>query len=274
MGDSEGRSGRGPRPGGSRRRARARLAAASISAALAGLAVGCEARPILLWHSVGERVDPPRFVTREAFAAQLELVLAEGFTPVDAPTLDAIEDGRVPGPPRPIVLTFDDGYENFYLHAYPELRARGLAATMFLISDRVADTAEGRFVDARARYLVWPEVREMAAAGIDFQSHSVTHRNLKHLSDEELTRELVDSRAALERGLGRPVTVLAYPFGGNSPHTQDVVAAAGYVSAHSVLAGLGGQYARLRTSIGGWTTTDGLRAALRGSWFAEASELR
>lgn len=243
-------------------------------AALAALAVGCEARPILLWHSVGERVDHPRWVSREAFAAQLDLVLDEGFTPVDAPTLDAIEDGRVPGPPQPIVLTFDDGYENFYLHAFPELRARGLPATMFLISDRVADAAEARFADDRARYLVWPEIREMAEAGVDFQSHSATHRNLKHLPDDELRRELVDSRAALERGLGRPVTVLAYPFGGNSPHTQDVVAAAGYASAHSVLAGLGGRFGRLRTSVGGWTTTEGLRAALRGSWFAEASELR
>lgn len=236
--------------------------------------VGCEARPILLWHNVGEPVDPPRWVTRESFEAQLDLILGEGFTPMTATELDAIELDGQPGPPHPIVLTFDDGYANFYRHAYPALRARGLPATMFLIAARVGEDEASRVRDERGDFLIWPEVRAMQADGIDFQSHSVSHRNLKHLSDDEVRAELQESRRQLEAGLGRPVTVLAYPFGGNSPHTQALVEDAGYRSAHSVMAGMGGDFARLRTSVGQRTSLDDLRAALRGSWFGETSDLR
>ena len=203
-----------------------------------------------------------------------EGILAEGFTPIAATELDAIELDGQPGPPRPIVLTFDAGYANFYRHAYPALRARGLPATMFLIAARVGEDEASRVRDERGDFLTWPEVRAMQADGIDFQSHSVSHRNLKHLSDDEVRAELQESRRQLEAGLGRPVTVLAYPFGGNSPHTQALVEDAGYRSAHSVMAGMGGDFARLRTSLGQRTSLDDLRAALRGSWFGETSDLR
>lgn len=236
--------------------------------------LGCESRPILLYHSVGEAVDAPRWVRDEAFAAQLDWLVEEGYTPITASELDRIELDGAPGPARPILLTFDDGYQNFYEHAFPALAARGLRATMFLISGRVGADPGTRFRDERAAYLVQSEVREMEAAGIEFQSHSVSHRNLKTLSDPEALAELTASREALLGFLHHPVTVFAYPFGGNEPHTHELVRAAGYRSAHSVSAGLDGAYARLRGSVHLETSVADFARLVGGTWWGEASGAR
>lgn len=234
----------------------------------------CEARPILLYHSVGEPVDPPRWVRSDAFGEQLDWLVAEGYTPITASELDRIELDGAPGPARPIVLTFDDGYQNFYQHAFPALAARGLRATVFLISSRVGADAERRYRDERAAYVVRSEVREMEAQGIEFQSHSVSHRNLKTLSDAEALSELTASREELQRFVHRPITVFAYPFGGNEPHTHELVQAAGYRSAHSVSAGLDGAYARLRGSVHLDTSVADLARLVGGTWWGEASGAR
>lgn len=242
--------------------------------ALALASAGCESVPILLWHNVGEPVDPPRWVTDANFGAQLDWILLEGYTPITARELDRIEQGEAPRPVRPIVLTFDDGYENFYTHTFPALDSRGMRATLFLISSRVGEDSAHRFQDERSSYVIWPEVKQMQAAGVDVESHSVTHRNMKELNDQEARAELVDSRRDLEAHLGEPVTVFAYPGGGNAPHTHDLVAAAGYRSAHSVLAGLDGQYARLRASVHQDTSLSDLRRMVGGTWWGESAGVR
>lgn len=244
-----------------------------LGAALLSLA-GCEGRPILLYHSVGEPVDPPRWVKSDAFAQQLDWLVSEGYTPITAAELDRIELDGAPAPARPILLTFDDGYQNFYEHAFPALAARGLRATVFLISGRVGADPAHRYRDERAAYVVQSEVREMEAAGIEFQSHSVSHRNLKTLSDAEALSELTASKEELLRFLHHPVTVFAYPFGGNEPHTHELVRAAGYRSAHSVSAGLDGPYARLRGSVHLETSAQDLARLVGGTWWGEASGAR
>jgi len=240
---------------------------------LATLALACAACepaiPILLWHHVGAPIDPPRFVAQDVFEQQIDRLLAEGYTPITASELDAIEAGNRASPPRPVALTFDDGYVDFQEHAWPVLEARGMSATLFVIAARTATAT--RFIDAQGPYLLWPELRAMRSEGLEIQSHTVTHRNLKALEEEDVLRELRDSRAQIEAGTGARVTVVAYPFGGNSPHTQALTAEAGYTSAHSVIAGLDERFARLRISVHASTTPDDIARALEGSWWASSS---
>src|SRR5687767_15016886 len=93
--------------------------------------LGCESTPILLYHGIGEPYPEDKWVTVEAFRAQMELLAGEGYTAITASELDAIERGDAPSPSKPIVLTFDDGFLNFERNAVPVLRELGFRATLF-----------------------------------------------------------------------------------------------------------------------------------------------
>jgi len=110
------------------------------------------------------------------------------------------------------VLTFDDGFEDFHSVVAPQLSERKLPATVFIITDR----AFGRFVPKGEAFLNWNQIRELAAVGIEIGSHSCSHLPLSEMSREEVTRELSESRALLERNLGYAPSSLSYPFGQTS----------------------------------------------------------
>jgi peptidoglycan/xylan/chitin deacetylase (PgdA/CDA1 family) len=243
------------------------------SATLLLLVCACESTPVLLYHSVGDDFDAPRFVSVELFREQLQFLRDEGYTPITAAELDAIELDGKPRPSRPIVITFDDGYENFYQHAFPVLREFGFKATMFLVADKIGDDEASRFSD-RSSYLIWPEIERMRDWGIDFQSHSVTHARLKNVPDEQAAPEIIDSKRILEERLGKPVTIFAYPFGSNDLAARNLVEEAGYRTAYSVAAGLNGRFQRLRISIHSTHDVDAFAEAIGGSWWAKSNGVR
>jgi peptidoglycan/xylan/chitin deacetylase (PgdA/CDA1 family) len=237
---------------------------------LAVLCAGCESTPILLYHSVGEPFDSPRYVTDARFREQMEYLLGEGYTILTAKDLDAIELDGKPRPHHAIVLTFDDGYENFYFAAFPILRELGIRATMFIITARTGDDEATRVVQP-TRSLIWPEISEIEAAGIDIESHSVTHPHLKGMAQKDVVHEVVDSKATLEAKLGHEVTVFAYPNGSEDGRARNAVKQAGYRSGLSVSAGLDGTFDRQRISV---HVGDDLRAFAKkigGTWWGEAS---
>ncbi len=131
-----------------------------------------------------------------------------GYHTLSLPELRAaLESGNIP--PRAVVITFDDGYRDFYTDAFPSLRRYGFTATVFLATSRIQDAPvrmEG--VD----YMTWQEVRELHAAGIDFGSHTVSHPDLRSLGPEEIDYEVGCSKATIEDHLGASVNSFAYPF--------------------------------------------------------------
>ncbi len=237
-------------------------------------ASACESTPILLYHSVGEPIDPPRWVAKEALRAQLVGLLDEGFEPITASELDAIEDGVIPGPRQPLLVTFDDGYRNFYDQAFPVLRELGVRSTLFLISSRVEESAEQRSDAPAPQYVTWQEVEEMRGQGVEMQSHTRTHRRLRALSDDEIRAELWDSKRELEARLGAEVSVIAYPFGSASSRVERIAEEVGYQSGHGVEAGLGGRMARQRVSVHGEHETEDVSRSLDASWWGRASGVR
>jgi hypothetical protein len=129
------------------------------------------------------------------------------------------------------VLTFDDGFKTDYEVAWPILKQYGFPATLFVYTDWV-----GKAVGADT----WPMLKEMLAGGlIDVQSHTVTHANLvatarRHDNGARLTKELQQSKRVLAEQLGRPCTIIAYPYGATNDAVRQATQEAGYTAGLSV----------------------------------------
>jgi peptidoglycan/xylan/chitin deacetylase (PgdA/CDA1 family) len=170
--------------------------------------------PILNYHSVSDnlfgRVHPYYQINTSVsvFARQLKLLRNEGYRTIGLPDLlSGFETAQDLS--KRIVLTFDDGYRDFYTEAFPLLKQCGFSATVFLATDRIQDTSvrlEG------ADYLTWSEVRELYAEGVTFGSHSVTHADLRSLGPDQIDYEIGYSKETIQQKIGAPVDSFSYPF--------------------------------------------------------------
>ena len=111
--------------------------------------------------------------------------------------------------PRPAALTFDDGFRDFYTHAFPILQQHGFSATMYLPTAFIG--SERRSFKSR-ECLTWAETRELHRAGIEFGSHTVHHPELVDLSWSGIRSEITDSKVQIENQLAAPVKNFAYPY--------------------------------------------------------------
>jgi peptidoglycan/xylan/chitin deacetylase (PgdA/CDA1 family) len=171
--------------------------------------------PILTYHSLDESGSVtsvrPRF-----FREHMYSLAKRGFVGISLSDLLDGWDSSGKLPARPVVLTFDDGFANLLEYAAPLLSELGFRATIFAISGRCGQTND--WPDQapgipRLPLLSWSELAQMAAAGFEVGAHSVTHRPLTEISAAEAEREIVESKATIEKQLGRPVRTFAYPFG-------------------------------------------------------------
>ncbi|MGY0487483.1 polysaccharide deacetylase family protein [Streptomyces sp. WG-D5] len=196
---------------------------------------GDGAVPILMYHAVSP--DPNRAtrqlaVTPGQFAEQMALLADHGRTPLTTAELAARwRDGRAL-PDRPVLITFDDGYEGVHTHALTALAKHGFAATLFVSTGWLRgayDTGGG--LDAM---LDWHQVRALAAQGVEIGGHSHTHPQLDQLDDEELEFELVRCREIVCGELGRMPRSFAYPYGHSDRRVRQAVRAAGYAQSLAV----------------------------------------
>jgi peptidoglycan/xylan/chitin deacetylase (PgdA/CDA1 family) len=119
-------------------------------------------------------------------------------------------------PVKTVVLTFDDGFRNFYTEAFPVLSEFNFRATVFLVTDFCGghnDWSGNPKELPRSELLDWKEIRELDETGIEFGSHTKTHPDLTRLSTNDMTTEMLDSKAKISYALGRDVSTFAYPYG-------------------------------------------------------------
>lgn len=191
--------------------------------------------PVLMYHAVGSAQNAATralSVTPAAFAEQMDLVAAHGATPLTTAQLARVWREGGPLPARPVLITFDDGYEGVHRYALPVLAAHGYPATVFVTSGWLRGAHDcGRAPD---RMLDWEQVRELAAAGLEIGGHSHSHPPLDRLTDAALEAELRRGTELLAGELGlRPVS-FAYPFGHSDRRVRGRVRAAGYAQALAV----------------------------------------
>jgi peptidoglycan/xylan/chitin deacetylase (PgdA/CDA1 family) len=173
------------------------------------------------------------------FRKQLEMLDRWGFTPITFEDYRLFRCGELSLPRKPVILTFDDGYLDTYTLAYPLMQEFGVKAVVFVLADQKVKI---NFWD---RHLKLPEaalmkrhqVVEMHEAGFEIGSHSLTHANLTHLSEDQTWEQISRSRILLEILLNAPVTTFSYPYGATNPIVKKMATCAGYTIACSVATG-------------------------------------
>jgi peptidoglycan/xylan/chitin deacetylase (PgdA/CDA1 family) len=191
--------------------------------------------PILMYHYVeyvkdkGDTIRESLSLTPYTFEQQVKTLADDGYTLMtNAEVADALS-GKIPLPPKPIVLTFDDGYRDFYTDVYPILKKYHAKATAYIISGFLGYP---NTMDAR-------QVREIAGGGlVEIGAHTVNHAWLKGLPAPSLVYEVNQSKKTLEELTGKPVVSFAYPYGAFDVPAIQAVAAAGFTSALSTVPGI------------------------------------
>ncbi|MGW7301136.1 polysaccharide deacetylase family protein [Streptomyces sp. NPDC054829] len=225
--------------------------------------------PILMYHAVSaEPNDATRTlsVSPEAFEEQMAVVADLGLTPVGTAELaDRWRRGR-PLPARPVLVTFDDGYEGVHRHALPVLAKHGFPATVFVSTGWLRGPYDtGGALDTM---LDFDQVRELAAAGVEIGGHSHTHPQLDQLPEEELRRELILCKEIVSDQLGTVPASFAYPYGYSDRRVRRAVRETGYAQALAVGNGLArrrqGPYALRRVTVRRTTGAEEFRRLVEG----------
>lgn len=199
--------------------------------------------PVFVYHSVS--ADPPAWIAPftvhpRAFTEQLDILAENGRVVVPLRQLVAAMSGGPPLPPASAVLTFDDGFADFYTMVAPLLIERGLPATLYVTTGALGragapDRQEGRgSLFPPAVMLTWSQVAELDALGVEIGGHSRTHPQLDTLPRRLAREEIEGCRSRLEDALGHPVRSFAYPHGYSSPSVRHLVREAGWTSATAV----------------------------------------
>jgi peptidoglycan/xylan/chitin deacetylase (PgdA/CDA1 family) len=171
--------------------------------------------PILMYHSIcasaEERKHPyyRTVTTPDVFALHMKLLQGSGYSGMSL--TDAVEcletDRNITK--RPVAITFDDGYQDFYSDAFPILSNYGFGATVYLPTAYIGEVPRA-FKGIEC--LTWNQVRELRTAGIEFGSHTATHPQLKSLEWTNVECEVRTSKDRIEQELGCAVKSFAYPY--------------------------------------------------------------
>jgi peptidoglycan/xylan/chitin deacetylase (PgdA/CDA1 family) len=183
--------------------------------------------PVLLYHRIGSEPDDLTVGTKR-FEEDLEYLSREGYSPL---TLSQIKQ-HLSGPSstlpdKPVVITFDDGYLDNYVNAFPLLEKYSMKASFYIISGMIG----------QPNRMTASQIREMSALGMGFGSHTVSHRQLAELSPQEARTELTASKNTLEQILSKAVDFIAYPCGSYTPETLKLARETGYTGGFSVRPG-------------------------------------
>lgn len=201
---------------------------------------------VLCYHNIEDKSGMKALtITTAEFERQLTAVKENGYTVIGMQDFLAWRRGEKSIPQKSCLITIDDGWVSGYTNAWPVLRKLGYPFTMFIYV---------HYVGTGGKSLSWEQLAEMRDGGVDIQSHTYSHSNLrapgvgvdaktrayvmndvKTLGKEGwLRKEIFDSRKVLEEKLGIKVNALAYPFGVHSPEARALVKEAGYEAGFTV----------------------------------------
>jgi peptidoglycan/xylan/chitin deacetylase (PgdA/CDA1 family) len=185
-----------------------------------------------MYHRVLER-EPEHsahgiWVTARQFESQLRSLRRRGFVTITFRDYDRFLRGGGQFPRKPIILTFDDGYEDNYTIAFPLLQKSGSRAVIFAVTDSNRRTNFWDHQEPCAALLSPVQLKELQRVGNEIGSHTVTHPNLPSIPPGDALNELISSKMALEEMLGTDILSVAYPYGAVNPGVKDLAEKAGY----------------------------------------------
>jgi peptidoglycan/xylan/chitin deacetylase (PgdA/CDA1 family) len=181
--------------------------------------------PILVYHhirqsvSFGSRAERRLTVTPEIFGQQMKYLQENGYHVITfAALVDVLKNiSELPG--KPVVISFDDGWEDQFVYALPKLEEYHFNATFFVVTNFVGSSG----------FVSWPQLRKMLAAGMEIGSHTRSHPRLDKITNAgTLWDQIYASKQILESQLGARVDEFAYPFGSYNAASASIVRLAGY----------------------------------------------
>ncbi|GAG57913.1 unnamed protein product [marine sediment metagenome] len=182
--------------------------------------------PILTYHNFTKDESSSYRINIEEFEKQMDYLATHNYSVISlSELLKGLRDSQLP--PKPIVITIDDGFKSTFTLAYPVLKKYNFPATLFLYTN---------FIEKNSGSLTWKEIREMTKNNIEIGSHTLSHCNLlKYKKNENyetylarIRREIFLSKEILESKIGGKVKFFAYPYGVYSPVIKNLVIQAGY----------------------------------------------
>lgn len=183
--------------------------------------------PILMYHSINPQAIAGRMLTvsPETFERQMRFLKTRRYKVLPLGELAGLIKDKKKIPAGTLAITLDDGYKDNYIYAFPVLKKYNLPAAVFIIVNEVARPQNDR--------LSWEEIKEMQSSGlITFGSHTLGPEPLINIkSEDELKRQIRESKKILEEKLGRPVNLFSYPEGRFNEKIKKLVIDAGYKAA-------------------------------------------
>ena len=182
--------------------------------------------PILTYHNFTQEEGSDYKINIVEFEKQMDYLAAHNYSVISlSELLEGLKNGQLP--PKPVVITIDDGYKATFTLAYPVLKKYNFPATLFLYTD---------FIEKNNYSLTWEEIREMTKNNIEIGSHTLSHCNLLRYKENEsydryisrIKKEIFLSKEILESKIGSKIKFFAYPYGVYSPIVKNLVIQADY----------------------------------------------
>ena len=209
---------------------------------------------ILFYHSI-DNSGSDISTSVETFERQMAYLKKEEYHTISlSDYINTIYPKNVPSS-KLVIITFDDGFEGTYLHAFPVLKKYGFIATIFLTTDYIDGSAhwisrdlnliENRIFNASISkkklqkiketshfpLLTWGKIKEMSNYGIEFGSHTASHLWLAKTTSEKTKEDISRSRAIIQEKLNKSVDFLSYPYSDYTPQTKEIVRELGFRAA-------------------------------------------
>ena len=198
---------------------------------------GYQVVSVLTYHHFSEQCNNTFCMPIGEFARQMAFLKQKGYRSVNMKDLLKFIDYQEPLPRKAVAITIDDGYRSVYDLAYPILKEHDFTATLFIYTD---------FIDNSPNALTWEQLKELAQAGFEVESHTITHADLtlKRKGEtqteylQRIERELRVPRELIQERLGQIPVWLAYPYGRYNNVVVSMALQAGYKGGVTVTRGV------------------------------------
>ena len=224
--------------------------------------------PILMYHRITDLPENASASDRDykippaQFEEQLRYLRDNGYQSIRLYDLIRYLQGGDPLPEKAVILTFDDGYRDNAVTAFPLLQEYGLTATFFVNTQPISDEYPA--------YMTWEQVEQLGRAGMDIESHSHSHPKLTALSEDEVLREVRVSKELIEKHTGKEVRFFSYPYGHYNQQVVDILVSEGFSGAVTLRAGTAQKSAALfelaRTWVRAGDSMESFAVKLQRGW--------
>lgn len=204
--------------------------------------------PILMYHNISPNASQQGkyTVSVKEFEGDLNYLRERGFTPIlTQQLLDHVKQGK-PLPEKPVMITFDDGFESFYAYAFPLLQKYDMCAVMSVVGQYADTFTKAEDHHLNYSYLTWPMIGELSKSGlVEIQSHTNNMHTItskrrgckinkgenKKSYKKILSADLALNQEKIKKATGKEPTALAYPYGSHCKSSKEVLKEMGFQAA-------------------------------------------